>query len=200
MFERYTDSAKRALFFARYECSQLGSVELGSDHLLLGLIQDAGGIVQKVLSTAGVASDDLRRDVERRTTVREKISTSVEIPFNGEAKRALTYAAEEADRFRHCYIGTEHLLLGLLRDEGSIAGTSLLARGLRLDDVRSQVLKMLDELPRPPETPSSVELHTIDVIKQLVEQLAMLPPGPGAEALRNHILERLDQLGRSLGE
>jgi ATP-dependent Clp protease ATP-binding subunit ClpC len=200
MFERYTDSAKRALFFARYECSQLGSVELGSDHLLLGLIQDARGIVQKVLSTAGIASDDLRRDVEGRTALREKVSTSVEIPFDGEAKRALINAAEEADRFRHTYIDTEHLLLGLLREEGSIAGSILVARGLRLEEARNQVLKLIEELPHPPGPRFGVELQTIDVIKQFVEQLAMLPPGPRAEALRDHILERLDQLGRSLGE
>ena len=84
MFERYTDSGRRALFFARYECSQLGSVEIGSEHLLLGLINDPVGIVRKVLSIAGIASDDLRRDVERRTALREKVSTSVEIPFADE--------------------------------------------------------------------------------------------------------------------
>jgi ATP-dependent Clp protease ATP-binding subunit ClpC len=200
MFERFTDSARRALFFARYECSQLGSVDMGSEHLLLGLIREPVGIIRKVLSTAGIASDDLRGDVEHCTAPREKISTSVEIPFNDDAKRALIYAAEEADRFRHTYIGSEHLFLGLLRDEGSIGGSILVGRGLRLDDVRNQVAKMLDELPRPLRPASGIEIQIIGVLKQLVEQLTMLPPGPDADAVRDHILERLDHLGRSIGE
>jgi ATP-dependent Clp protease ATP-binding subunit ClpC len=147
MFERYTESARRALFFARYEVSEHGGVALDTDHILLGLIRDPRGLFVRILGMSKVASEDIRKDVESRTASREKVPTSVEIPFTAEAKRALEFAAAEADRIGHSYIGTEHLLLGLLRVEGSVVEGILTARGLRLDDVRNLVVE--GSIPTP---------------------------------------------------
>jgi ATP-dependent Clp protease ATP-binding subunit ClpC len=160
MFERYTERARRVLFFARYEASQLGSVSIETEHLLLGLIREGKGLTSRIFGRAHVSLENIRKEVEGRTVFREKVSTSVDIPFSGETKRALQYSAEEADRLLHNYIGTEHLLLGLLREERSIASTILLEKGMRLNSVRDDIVSLLTEktsMPRPKETPLLAE-------------------------------------------
>src|SRR5713226_8101667 len=129
MFERYTEQARRLLFFARFEASQLGNVCIETEHLLLGL-------TSHLFARSRLSPEDIRKEIEGRAVFREKVSTSVEIPFSPETKRVLQYAAEEADRLLHNYIGTEHLLLGILREERSVAATILMEKGMRLNTVR----------------------------------------------------------------
>jgi uncharacterized protein (TIGR03435 family) len=140
MFERFTERARRVLFFARDEASQLGSIDIDTEHLLLGLIRECKGLTNRLFAEAGIALDDIRDEVLRRVGVRTKISTSAEIPFSTAAKRVLQHAAQEADRLLHDYVGTEHLLLGLLHEQGSVAVDVLTSRGLRLDRVREQIV------------------------------------------------------------
>src|ERR671919_4192 len=121
MFERYTERARRVLFFARYEASQLGSISIETEHLLLGLIREGKGLTSRIFARSHLSLESIRKEIEGRTVFREKVSTSVEIPFSAETKRVLQFAAEEADRLLHNYIGTEHLLLGILREERSVA-------------------------------------------------------------------------------
>ena len=153
MFERYTERARRVLFFARYEASQLGSVSIETEHLLLGLIREGKGLTSRIFARSEVVLDSIRKEIEGRTVLRERVSTSVDIPFSAETKRALQYAAEEADRLLHTYIGTEHLLLGILREDRSLAASILMEKGLRLDAVREDVVSLLNEkstaAPRP---------------------------------------------------
>jgi ATP-dependent Clp protease ATP-binding subunit ClpC len=119
MFERYTEKARRVIFFARYEASQFGSPYIETEHLLLGLLREDKALTNRFLrSHASVES--IRKQIEAHTTIREKVSTSVDLPLSNECKRVLAYAAEEAERLGHKHIGTEHLLLGLLRED--IAG------------------------------------------------------------------------------
>jgi ATP-dependent Clp protease ATP-binding subunit ClpC len=143
MFERYTERARRVLFFARYEASQLGSLSIDTEHLLLGLLREGKGLTSRLFSMARLSPHSLRKEIERHTTFRTKTSVSQEIPFTPEAKRALEAAATEADRLLHGYIGTEHLLLGLLSDDTTVAGRLLTAHGLRLGDVRDQIVQLL---------------------------------------------------------
>jgi len=160
MFERYTERARRVLFFARYEASQLGSQSIETEHLLLGLIREGKGLTSRLFARANVGLDAIRKEIEGRTVFREKVSTSVEIPFSSETKRALQFAAEEADRLLHNYIGTEHLLLGILREERSLAATILVDKGMRLSAVRDDIVSLLNEktpVPRPKETPLLAE-------------------------------------------
>ncbi|MDO8836799.1 MAG: ATP-dependent Clp protease ATP-binding subunit [Vicinamibacterales bacterium] len=160
MFERYTERARRVLFFARYEASQLGSVSIETEHLLLGLIREGKGLTSRIFQRTEVHLEGVRREIEGRTVLREKVSTSVEIPFSGETKRVLQYAAEEADRLMHNYIGTEHLLLGILREERSLAAAILLEKGMRLSTVREDIVQLLNEkttVARPKETPLLAE-------------------------------------------
>ena len=145
MFERYTESARRALFFARYEVSALGATQIDSEHLLLGLLRADEGLVGGIFAQAHLSHDAIRRDIEQSGTFREMIPTSVEVRFAGGAQAVLRAAAEEADRLLHGYIGTEHLLLGLLRVEDSTAAAVLSRYGLRLADVRQQVASLSGE-------------------------------------------------------
>jgi enamine deaminase RidA (YjgF/YER057c/UK114 family) len=147
MFERYTERARRALFFARYEASQLGSNVMETEHLLLGLLREPKGVTGLVFTRSRLSFDLMHKEIESRTTFREKIPTSVELPFSAEFKRVLQYAAEEADRLLHHYIGTEHLLLGILREEGSVAASVLMEQGMRLDTARATVVEVLKERP-----------------------------------------------------
>ena len=145
MFERYTERARRVLFFARYEASQLGSISIETEHLLLGLIREGKGLTSRIFARSNLSLEHIRKQIESRTVFREKVSTSVEIPFSGESKRLLQFAAEEADRLLHNYIGTEHLLLGILREERSVAAKILMEKGMRLNSVREHIVALLNE-------------------------------------------------------
>ena len=160
MFERYTERARRVLFFARYEASQLGSISIDTEHLLLGLIREGKGLTSRIFARSNLSLENIRKQIEGRTVFREKVSTSVEIPFSGETKRLLQFAAEEADRLLHNYIGTEHLLLGILRVERSLAASILMEKGMRLNSVREHIIALLNEkttVARVKETPLLAE-------------------------------------------
>ena len=138
MFERYTEKARRVIFFARYEASQYGSPYIETEHLLLGLLREDKALANRFLRTHG-SIESIRKEIEARITVRERISTSVEVPLSQECKRILNFAAEEAERLGHKHVGTEHLLLGVLREEKSFGAEILLERGLRLSTVREEL-------------------------------------------------------------
>jgi enamine deaminase RidA (YjgF/YER057c/UK114 family) len=141
MFERYTEAARRALFFARYEASRLGGISIEAEHLLLGLIRHPKGVTQRVFAQADVPLEEIRKEIESGTTFREKIAASIEIPFSDETQRILQRAAVEADRLLHNDISTEHLLLGILSEERSAAASVLAKKGMRLDAVRNEVVQ-----------------------------------------------------------
>ncbi len=160
MFERYTERARRVLFFARYEASQLGSISIETEHLLLGLIREGKGLTSRIFARSHLSLEGIRKDVEGRTVFREKVSTSVEIPFSTETTRVLQFAAEEADRLLHNYVGTEHLLLGILREERCVAASILVEKGMRLNAVREDIVQLLNEkttLTRVKEAPLLAE-------------------------------------------
>jgi uncharacterized protein (TIGR03435 family) len=160
MFDRFTLRADQVLFYARSEVSQLGSSAIEPEHILLGLLDEGKGLGSQILARTGSTLDDFRSDIVRRLTVHEKFPESAEIPFSASSERALQYAAEEADRLLHKYIGTEHLLLGLLREERSVAAEVLAARGQRIEAVREAIGELLSrgeqpEPPAPPGTPAN---------------------------------------------
>jgi enamine deaminase RidA (YjgF/YER057c/UK114 family) len=152
MFERYTEEARQALFFSRYEASELGSISIETEHLLLGLIRLDRGLTAHIFARSRMSTENTRQDIEGRTVLYEKIAPSFVIPFSAETKRILQIAAEEADRLQHRHIGPEHLLLGILREERSVAASILMARGLGLDTVREDINR--------PELATSHEVHT----------------------------------------
>jgi len=143
MFERYTERARRALFFARYEASHVGGSVITSEHLLLGLLREGKGLTSRVFAQNGLDYDAARRDVEQAAAGRAKLATSAEMPLAADTKAALECAAQEADGLSHAHIGTEHLLLGLLRQPESPAGVIMSRAGLRLAMVRESIVTML---------------------------------------------------------
>lgn len=160
MFNRFTVRALRVLFYARSEVSQLGSRAIEPEHILLWVLDEGNGLGSRILARTGDALDDFRSDIVRRLTGRETVPESDEIPFSASCKRALQYAAEEADRLLHNDVGTEHLLLGLLREERSVAAEVLAARGLRIEAVREAIVELRSrgeqpEPPGPPPTPAN---------------------------------------------
>jgi len=160
MFERYTEKARRVIFFARYEASQFGAPAIEPEHLLLGLMREDKTLTARFLQRAQTSLENIRKEIEGRAPLREKISTSVELPLAPETKRVLAYAHEESDRLQHRHIGTEHLLLGLLREERSMAAEILYERGLRLNAVREEVSRQSGNDPRAAqkkETPHLAE-------------------------------------------
>jgi len=140
MFERYTEKARRVIFFARYEASQFGSPFIETEQLLLGLLREDKALTNRFVRSLSTV-ESIRRQIEQHTTIREKTSTSVDLPLSDESKRVLGYAAEEADRLGHKHIGTEHLLLGMLREENCLAAQVLRERGLELKSTRENLAK-----------------------------------------------------------
>ena len=144
MFERYTEKARRVIFFARYEASQFGSPYIESEHLLLGLLREDKALTNRFLRSS-TSVESIRKQIEGHVQIREKVSTSVDLPLSHECKRVLAYAAEEAERLSHKHIGTEHLLLGLLREEKCFAAEILHERGLRLSNIREELARQASE-------------------------------------------------------
>ncbi len=131
MFERYTEKARRTIFFSRYEASQFGSPYIETEHLLLGILREDKALVHLFLG-AHDAVESIRSQVEKLTMVREKTATSVDLPLSNECKRILAHAMDEADQASDKWIRTGHLFLGILRESGSLAAKLLSERGVKL--------------------------------------------------------------------
>ena len=190
MFERYTEKARRVIFFARYEASQFGSPYIESEHLLLGLLREDKALTNRFLrSHASIES--IRKQIEGHTTIREKVSTSVDLPLSHECKRVLAYAAEEAERLSHKHIGTEHLLLGLLREEKCFAAEILRERGLRLSTIREELVRSQTEkvsATRPKESSLLAEFSR-DLTQAALDNV--LDPLVGREAEIDRVVQIL---------
>jgi ATP-dependent Clp protease ATP-binding subunit ClpA len=162
MFERYNHPARRTLFFSRYEASHLGSVAIETEHLLLGLTREAGPIVGKLFAEADISYDGVLKEIQAaKGQPKSQIPTSVEIPFTSETKHVLQYAAEEADLLEHDHIGPEHLLLGLLRERGTVAEQILAQKRLSADPARKHIRAESVASPSSSEStkPSVIEAH-----------------------------------------
>lgn len=142
-FARYTEASRRAIFFARYEAQLRGSDSIGTQHLLLGLIRGGDDPLFQIFARSGSSADKIRMDVEQR--IESKEASGGDVPITPAGKQALKHAAEEADGLGHKRIGTPHLLLALLYDEESVAGSVLAASGMRLEAVRARVAEVLKD-------------------------------------------------------
>jgi len=132
------------IFFARYEASQFGSPYIETEHLLMGLLREDKALTNRFLRAHKVV-ESIRKQIEANTEIREKVSTSVDLPLSNESKRVLAYAAEEAMLLGHEHIGTEHLLLGLLREENCFAANMLAERGIELAKVREELARVTEK-------------------------------------------------------
>jgi hypothetical protein len=140
MFERYTERARRVIFFARYEASQYGSPFIDTEHMLLGLLREDLPLIHQLVGNIRLEGD-MREDVEKVKNPGKSFPTNIEIPLSTDAKKILMLAGEEADRLANRHIGTEHILLGILRLHDSLAARLLLARGAKPNAIREQLAK-----------------------------------------------------------
>jgi ATP-dependent Clp protease ATP-binding subunit ClpC len=170
MFEKYTEKARRVIFFARYEASQFGSPYIETEHLLLGLIREDKSLTTRFFPRASTTIQDIRKEIEGRTQVRQKVSTSVDLPFSEESKRVLNFASDESERFSHRHIGVEHILLGLLHEERSVAAEILRDRGLRPGMIREELSRGVSE--KPPPNRSKEPLSLVEFSRDLTEAAA----------------------------
>lgn len=140
-FERFTQKAIQAIFLAQDESRRLGHHYIGTEQILLGLISEGTGIAAQILSAAGVNLETARLEVER--IIGHGRGTPADIPFTPRAKRALELALEEARQFHHNYIGTEHLLLGLLRERNGLGARVLQILGVDLPNLEQRLRSAL---------------------------------------------------------
>ena len=143
MFDRFTDRAKKVMNLARQEAQRFNHEYLGTEHVLLGLVQEGSGVAANVLKNMGIDLNKIRMEVEKIVKTGPAMVTMGQLPFTPRAKKVLELSMEEAGNLGHNYIGTEHLLLGLIKENEGIAAQVLLNLGVKLEDVREEVLDFL---------------------------------------------------------
>jgi hypothetical protein len=136
MFERYTEKARRVIFFARYEASQYGSSSINTEHILLALLREDPALMRRLRLDL---TPEIRDEIEKVIQRGERVSTSVEMPLSADSHKILQLAGEEADRLADRHIATQHILLGILRVEKSLAAKLLIAKGANADALRVQL-------------------------------------------------------------
>ncbi len=152
MFERFTDRARKVMALANQEAQRFNHDYIGTEHILLGLVKEGSGVGANVLKNLGVDLRKVRLEVEKLVRSGPEMVTMGKLPQTPRAKRVIEYAIEEARNLNHNYVGTEHLLLGLLREQDGVAAQVLMNLGLKLEDVREEVLNLLGAGVEPEET------------------------------------------------
>jgi ATP-dependent Clp protease ATP-binding subunit ClpC len=149
MFKRFTDRARRVVVMAQEEARMLNHSFIGTEHILLGLIREGEGVAAEALESLGISLDAVRQQVEE-IIGRGQHAPSGHIPFTPRAKKVLELSLREAVQLGHEYIGTEHILLGLIREGDGVAAQVLVKRGADLNRARQQVTQLLNgQQPQP---------------------------------------------------
>ena len=143
MFEKFTDRARRVVVLAQEEARLLNHNYIGTEHILLGLIHEGQGVAARALESLGISLEDVRQNVVEMIG-RGQEAPSGHIPFTPRAKKVLELSLRESQQLGHEYIGTEHILLGLIREGEGVAAQVLVKLGADLNRVRQQVLQLLD--------------------------------------------------------
>ncbi|MBE0537665.1 MAG: ATP-dependent Clp protease ATP-binding subunit [Phycisphaerae bacterium] len=143
MFERFTDRARKVMALANQEAQRFNHEYIGTEHILLGLVKEGSGVGANVLKNLDVDIKKLRLEIEKLVKSGPDMVTMGKLPQTPKAKKVIEYAIEEARALNHNYVGTEHILLGLLREAEGIAAQVLMNLGLKLEDVRQEVLNLL---------------------------------------------------------
>jgi ATP-dependent Clp protease ATP-binding subunit ClpC len=188
MFERFTDRARRVVVLAQDEARMLDHNYIGTEHILLGLIHEGDGVAAKTLESFGISLDAVRRQVEEIIGRGRGPASAGHIPFTPRAKKVLEMSLREALDLGHTYIGTEHILLGLIREGDGVAAQVLVGMGVGLDRARQQVIQVLtgrlgEESPAAVAEELRKRLASMaDRLAQIERKLGIPPPetsGPG---------------------
>ena len=187
MFDRFTERARKVMGFARREAQRFHHEYIGTEHILLGLIQEGQGVAANVLKSMAVDLEKIRREIEKIVKAGPALEPSVQIPFTPRAKKVVELALEEAGNLGHNYIGTEHLLLALLREQEGIAAHVLRALGVRLDEVREEVIEFLGGAPQ-------------EESEEEIEEMSQASAGEAPVSHGKSKTPALDTFGRDLTE
>jgi ATP-dependent Clp protease ATP-binding subunit ClpC len=147
MFDRFTDRARKVMGLARQEAQRFNHDYIGTEHILLGLVQEGSGVAASVLKNLDIDLKKIRQEVEKLVSTGTTMVTMGQLPFTPRAKKVLELSLEEASNLGHTYIGTEHLLLGLIRESEGIAAQVLRNLKVKVEDVREEVLELLGAEP-----------------------------------------------------
>ena len=143
MYERFTDRARKVMQLANQEAQRFNHEYIGTEHILLGLVKEGSGVAANVLKNLDIDLRKIRLEVEKIVQSGPDMVTMGKLPQTPRAKKVIEYSIEEARNLNHNYVGTEHLLLGLLREQEGVAAQVLMNLGLKLEDVREEVLNLL---------------------------------------------------------
>ena len=143
MYERFTDRARKVMQLANQEAQRFNHEYIGTEHILLGLVKEGSGVAANVLKNLDVDLRKIRLEVEKLVQSGPEMVTMGKLPQTPRAKKVIEYSMEEARNLNHNYVGTEHILLGLLREQEGVAAQVLMNLGLKLDEVREEVLNLL---------------------------------------------------------
>ena len=161
MWDRFTERAKHVISTAREEATRLGSEYVRTEHILLGLCREPDGIAARALENLGVDIESLAMEIEQQVQRGNAVPSSDEIAFTPRAKKVLELSVEEARRFNHSYIGTEHILLGLVKEGEGIAAKVLQDLKIDLEKIQAEVIRLLGDQGKPgPQASTSKKSQT----------------------------------------
>src|SRR5438309_7271076 len=143
MYERFTDRARKVMQLANQEAQRFNHEYIGTEHVLLGLIKEGSGVAANVLKNLDIDLRKIRLEVEKLVQSGPDMVTMGKLPQTPRAKKVIEYSMEEARNLNHNYVGTEHILLGLLREQEGVAAQVLMNLGLKLEDVRKEILNLV---------------------------------------------------------
>ncbi len=188
MFERLTDRARKVMALANQEAQRFNHEYIGTEHILLGLVKEGSGVGANVLKNLGIDLRKVRLEVEKLVKSGPDMVTMGKLPQTPRAKKVIEYAIEEARNLNHNYVGTEHLLLGLLREHDGVAAQVLMNLGLKLEEVREEVLNLLG---------AGVESEESN---EPMDPAGGSEPGTGGQRRGKSKTPALDSFGRDLTE
>jgi ATP-dependent Clp protease ATP-binding subunit ClpC len=206
MYERFTDRARKIMQFANSEAVRFNHEYIGTEHVLLGLVREGSGVAANVLKNLDIDLHKLRREVEKIVQAGPDMVTIGKKPHTPRVKRVIELAIAEARRMGHNYVGSEHLLLGLIGEEEGVAAQVLMNMGLSLSGLRQEVLALLGQTSdEPGEEPLAVLAPLATAIQSelaqgsvFAEEAAELPPRLGrAVSAAEHLIKLLDDMKQS---
>ncbi len=182
MFERFTDRARKTLALANQEAQRLNHEYIGTEHILLGLVKEGSGVGANILKNLDVDLRKVQIEVEKLVKSGPNMTTLGKLPQTPQAKKVIQYAIEEARNLNHNYVGTEHVLLGLLREQDGVAAQVLMNLNLKLDNVREEILNLLGvdtEAAEEDDSPIVARLTIPEILAHEIREQV----GAGADVL-----------------
>src|SRR5262249_13341498 len=150
MYERFTDRARKVMQLANQEAQRFNHEYIGTEHILLALVKEGSGVAANVLKNLDIDLRKIRLEVEKIVQHGPyPVKADARLPQTPRTKKVIEYAIDEARKLDHNYVGSEHLLLGLLREQEAVAAQVLMNLGLKLDRVREEVMNLLGQMPLP---------------------------------------------------